>query len=170
MRKFDTSVVPIGRDAALEAGVQVYHGVPCKEGHTVRYVKNRNCVACNTTRSRAYAESHPEHTKQRKADWHASNPGRYAEQDRKRYLERVSDPGKRAELYERQADNRAKNPNTAATYRKAAAKQIAGLTDYYVRSKLMRGTDLEPDDIPESLIALKRTHLELVRYTKESSK
>lgn len=89
----------MGRKEAKALGLERYRGVPCKEGHTERYVSNRACVVCSNKRGIEWYVANREqckiarkerHDKNRDLDntknksWYANNRDRHATKRKER--------------------------------------------------------------------------------------
>tara|TARA_Y100000310_G_scaffold329156_1_gene398482 strand:+ start:628 stop:1098 length:471 start_codon:yes stop_codon:yes gene_type:complete len=60
------------------------------------------------------------------------------------------------------------NPERSRKYIDAWKKyQIENLTDYYILELLVRYNDIKKEDIPNELVKVKRTHLQLLRAIKD---
>lgn len=49
-KRINLTPTMIARKTAREAGLKVYSGAPCKQGHTSRYVSTRQCCECHRLR------------------------------------------------------------------------------------------------------------------------
>ncbi len=163
----------ISRKDAKAAGLNRYFtGKPCLHGHiTKRAVHNRTCIECRNIEHRR---------------WNRSPAGRRSAKIwRDRNIERVraffkawcvANPEKAKQYRLKHGDiyrEKARHKywlNPSASRRKCRvqhAKNVASLSDGYIRQLLCCGTILYSEDIPESLIKAKRQHILLQRELKQ---
>jgi len=123
------------------------------------------CRQCGAARSRAWAQQNREANLARKRAYYDANKGALLDQQRAYY------EANRARVLEAQRktpeENRAHVKAWAAANpgkRKAQVRrQIAALSDGYVRKTLIAKTELRAADIPKPLVELKRAHLLMLR-------
>lgn len=116
------------------------------------------CRECNKQVMRDWAAANPD----RRNAWAAANPEKSKEA-------RLRDYAKHRERRVRDACAwQARNPEKVAErQREFYGRQRAALAEGYIRRVLAQTTNVPREEIPQSLIDLKREHLRLVRELKE---
>lgn len=62
------------RKIALEQGLISYQGVPCPNGHELRYTKSKACVICAKAKRAAWVKANPLRAKELFQNWAKANP------------------------------------------------------------------------------------------------
>jgi len=73
---------------ARENGERLYHGSPCKDGHTLRYTSNNSCYECGVEQRKRWREANKERHKEMTNNWRKNNPQKVAENNYKRSVVR----------------------------------------------------------------------------------